>query len=372
MATNLVSTAPLRFASRPVTPESLARGFCKYWDAVYIKSNGRIPCGCDAGEGFTMARADLDELDFVMDVLNAQIFRDMRVATTVHHRAFIDECEQCTFFTPFDPNANAEGRNPHFRALSKHDAKAGDQLVRVQMRRGWPHGSIDWVGNLHLESSLPCTLRCPACLQSMDPHLLRREGPPYFFSLQMLEAITRSCRKHDVPVRRIGFGGRGEPTLNPQIADLIRNSREAFPDAILEMDTNCQHQFKDEMLLLDAMYCSIDGSTPEAYATYRIGGHFESAIEFVRTAAQRKRLLRSKCNVVWKYILFDTTESMELLDKAQHLAAELDVSQLLFIITWNAGANGKVFPPKKMTTVAEVEGYLRARPIFRRTGVKYG
>jgi hypothetical protein len=36
-----------------------------------------------------------------------------------------------------------------------------------------------------------------------------------------------------------------------------------------------------------------------------------------------------------------------------------------------AGTNGKVFPPKKMTTLDAVASYLDANPIFPRNRVKY-
>jgi hypothetical protein len=65
-------------------------------------------------------------------------------------------------------------------------------------------------------------------------------------------------------------------------------------------------------------------------------------------------------------------KSIELLDEAQRLAAELDVTELLFIVTWTAGSNGKVFPPKQMNTVENVKAYLRSRPIFPKAWVKYG
>jgi wyosine [tRNA(Phe)-imidazoG37] synthetase (radical SAM superfamily) len=244
-------------------------------------------------------------------------------------------------------------------------------MMRVQAERGWPLGSLDWIGNLHLEPSLPCTLRCPACLQGFDPNLLRREGPPYYVSMDVVDSIMRSVKRHDVTVRRIGFGGRGEPTLNPRLPEIARRCREACPAAIIETDTNAQHPFHDDFLLLDAIFCSIDGSTQESYETYRIGGRFEKCLKFMKAAVERRRALNSNCQIVWKYILFNTTESIELLDLAQHTAAELGIDTLWFVITWTAGTNGKVFPPQKMTTLETVQAYIESHRIFPDTRVKY-
>ena len=355
----------------PQVSAALPHGFCKYWDSIFIKASGRIPCGCDHGESYTLVDTDMETADFVPDVLNGPVLRQMRTRMVIENRAFIEECRPCAFFKPLDPEYDSTGRNPHFKALTESDQRAADQLRDVQTRRGWPLGSIDWIASLHLEPSLPCTLRCPACKQGFDPDLLRREGLPFYFSPTVVENIARSCVKHDVQVRRVGFGGRGEPTLSPYTPEIIRICRQAFPNALLESDTNAQHPFKDEFLLLNAMYCSIDGSTPESYGTYRIGGNFEKAISFLRAATTRKRELGATTQIFWKYILFDTTESVELLNNAQRMALDLGVDCLLFVITWTAGTNGKVFPPKKMTTMEAVDAYLQANPIFPRGRVKY-
>jgi hypothetical protein len=355
----------------PAASAELPHGFCKYWDSIFIKASGRLPCGCDHGENYNMADRDMETADFVPDVLNSPAFRQMRIKTVLENRAFIEECRPCAFFKPLDAEFDATGRNPHFPALTESDQRAALQLRDVETRRGWPLGSIDWIASLHLEPSLPCTLRCPGCKQGFDPDLLRREGLPFYFSPTVVENIARSCHEHDVQVRRIGFGGRGEPTLSPNLPQIIRTCRQAFPNTILESDSNAQHAFKDEFLMLDAMYCSIDGSTPESYATYRIGGNFEKAMSFLRTAAARKRELGARTQFFWKYILFDTTESVELLNNAQRMAVEMGVDGLIFVITWTAGTNGKVFPPKKMTTLEAVESYLQANPIFPRNRVKY-
>jgi hypothetical protein len=355
----------------PGVSAGLPHGFCTHWDSIFIKASGRIPCGCDHGENYTMADAAKETVDFVPDVLNGPVFRQMRIKMVIEKRAFIEECRPCAFFKPLDPEYDVTGRNPHFPALSEADQGAADQLRDVQARRGWPLGSIDRIASLHLEPSLPCTLRCPGCKQGFDPDLLRREGLPFYFPPTVVENIARSCVKHDVSVRRVGFGGRGEPTLSPHTPEIIRTCRNAFPGAILESDSNAQHTFKDEFLLLDLMQCSIDGSTQESYSTYRIGGDFEHAMSFLRAAVKRKRELKARTQFVWKYILFDTTESVELMNNAQRLALDIGVDSLLFVITWMAGTNGKVFPPKKMTTLQVVNEYLKANPIFPRCRVKY-
>jgi hypothetical protein len=355
----------------PGVSAAMPHGFCKYWDSIFIKASGRIPCGCDHGESHTLVDTDMEAADFVPDVLNGPVFRQMRVKMVLENRAFIEECRICAFFKPLDPEYDSTGRNPHFPALTESDRNAASYLQDVHARRGWPLGSIDSIASLHLEPSLPCTLRCPGCKQGYDADLLRREGLPFYFSPTVVASIARSCNKHGVTVRRVAFGGRGEPTLSPYTPEIIRACRRAFPTTLLESDSNAQHAFKDEFLLLDAIYCSIDGSTPESYATYRLGGSFEKAMSFLRAATKRKREIGARTHIYWKYILFNTTESVELLNNAQRMALDIGVDGLIFVITWMAGSNGKVFPPREMTTLEAVDAYLTANPIFPRNRVKY-
>jgi hypothetical protein len=357
--------------AEPTDVDELPRGFCKYWDGLLIKANGRVPCGSDHGESHTIVNTDLATADFVPDVFNGPEFRAMRMRTALDKRAFHRHCRQCAAFRPLDPDFKADNRNPHYPELSALDAQVGKEMLRVQVERGWPLGSIDWIGNLHLEPSLPCTLRCPACLQGFDPGLLRREGPPYYLPVPIVDSILRSVKRHNVTVRRIGFGGRGEPTLNPRMPEIVRLCRETCPSTLLESDTNGQHPFHDDFLLLDAIFCSIDGSTQESYETYRIGGRLEKSLAFMKAAVERKRALKSNTQIVWKYILFDTTESFELLDRAQHIAADLGIDVLWFVITWTAGTNGKVFPARNLTTREAVQAYLDSHPIFPDARVKY-
>src|SRR5262245_46403754 len=85
------------------TDTTLPYGFCKYWDSVFIKANGRVPCGCDHGEIHTLVDAEWETVDFVPDVLNGPDLRNMRVRTVLENQAFIDHCRLCAFFKPLDP-----------------------------------------------------------------------------------------------------------------------------------------------------------------------------------------------------------------------------------------------------------------------------
>ena len=347
-------------------PASLPHGFCQYWDSIFLKASGRLPCGCDYGEKYDMADRDLEMDDFVPEVLNGPAFRQMRIRTVLENRAFIEDCRRCAFFKPLHAELDAAGRTSRSSGLTEADQRAAYQLRDVQARRGWPLGSIDWIASLHLEPSLPCGLRCPGCKQGYDRDLLRREGKPFYFAPTVVENLARSCLEHDVQVRIINLAGRGEPTLSPHLPEIVRTCRQAFPNAVMEMETNAQHAFKDEFLMLSVIYCSIDGSTPESYVTYRVGGSFEKAMTFLRTASARKRELRARTRLRWKYILFDTTESEELLNRAQRMALDAGADEILFVISKMAGTNGQVFPARNLTTPQAVERYLQANPIFPR------
>ena len=58
------TTASITGLAPEVTP---LYGFCKYWDSVFIKANGRVPCGCDHGEMHTLVDAEWEAVDFVPD-----------------------------------------------------------------------------------------------------------------------------------------------------------------------------------------------------------------------------------------------------------------------------------------------------------------
>src|SRR5215467_6296886 len=128
------SVIPLS-TTEPTDAESLPSGFCKYWDGLLVKANGRIPCGSDHGEFTTLVKADLEKVDFVPDVFNGPEFRNMRIRTALDNRAFHSPCKRCAAFRPLDPDFKEDNRNPVYPELSALDAQARKEMLRVQTKR---------------------------------------------------------------------------------------------------------------------------------------------------------------------------------------------------------------------------------------------
>ncbi len=342
--------------------------FCWAWNRIYIKANGRAPCWCDSGETHTISDKDFETSDFVPDIVNSEEMCRMRLVLLRDSQQYIKECTSCCCLLTQDKakfkryKDSEKATNVNFQAN-----RAFEELQQVSYHRNWKLGSIDKISEIQLEPSFPCNLHCPGCLHGWHPNPLQTEKGPYVFPLEWFHKLVSSVLEHKVDVKRIAFVGRGEPTLNKQFPEIIKYSKQWLPTTTLSMDTNATQPFKDEYLLLDWINCSIDGSTEEAYKTYRRGGNFNSTLNFMREAARTKKETHKNCRIRWKYILFDTSESVELLNKAQHLASEIGIDELDFVITACGAADGSVTPPKVMNTIDKMNEYIQSNPIFPTT-----
>lgn len=342
-----------------------AQYYCWAWNRVYVKSNGRVPCWCDAGEPHTIIKADFDKDDFIYDVVNSAQMREMRLKILTENELYIPQCDKCCCLL-------TQGLRKHKRYLDSPldmevATKASNALNimnRVTRLRGWPMGSIDRVSEMQVEPSFPCNLRCPGCLHGWHPDAMGSEERPFFLPLEWFEKIIDSHVANAVKLDRIAFVGRGEPTLNKSFPQMLAHARAHIPSVFMSMDSNSTHPFKDDYLTLDKINCSIDGSTKEAYDTYRRGGDFNAACNFMANATAAKRRLSSKCKIRWKYILFNTTEDFYLLNKAQQMANEIGIDELDLVITACGAADGSVTPPLIMNNLETVQHYIDTNKIF--------
>lgn len=331
-----------------------------------MRADGRIPCWTRAGINFTHAVANLDHDDFVGDVLNAPSLRKMRLDILLRKKKFIEQCSgKCELLTQgeqTDPRHSDSGlanvRRMRWTALRR--------MLAVSRRRGWPLGSIDWINWLQIEPLFLCNLRCPACFHgggATTSFLEHRRALSKHHYTRLLDSLLA----HTVSLRHVCFVGVGEPTLHPDLGEMIVETRNRFPSVTMHMDTNANSIFRREYLCLDRIVCSIDGASADSYATYRVGGSFDKAISFVRSAVSEKKVINAKAQIVWKFILFSSNEHEVV--RAQELASDLGVDELKFIIPWKGG--GQAEPPKVLNSMTKLKKFLEAQPIFPHTTLAY-
>jgi len=341
---------------------------CWAWNRVYVKANGRVPCWCDGGETHTVVQQDFINSDFITDIVNSEEMRKMRLDVLESSQYYIPECAGCCCLLTAGERRFQRYKDSEPANNVQHQSSAAyKSLKKTSVSRDWALGSIDKISEIQLEPSFPCSLRCPGCVHGIHKSSLTTEKPPYLFPVEWFRHMLDCAKKHSVEIKRIQYCGKGEPTLNKSLPDMIRYAHEHF--IAQSMDTNANQEFNDAYLLFDRLNCSIDGSSKEAYATYRRKGNWDKAVAFMGVAASRKRQLGAKCTIRWKYILFNTTESIEQLNEAQRIAKELGIDELDFVITACGAFDSSVLPPQQMNQIETVRAYIAKNQIFPGTMV---
>lgn len=338
---------------------------CWAWNRIYIKANGRVPCWCDAAEDHTVVAKEFGDVDFVTDILNSEEMRNMR-CKILENKMYINKCSQCCCLITAGGKRYKRYQDSEVSDnVQKLSAAAYNALTRTSKTRNWPMGSIDKISEIQLEPSFPCTLRCPGCIHGVNKSSLSTEKPPYMFPLEWFKHMIDCCKKHTVTINRIQYCGKGEPTLNKFLPEMIKYAANIEQS----MDTNCNQEFNDSYLLLNKINCSIDGATSESYSKYRRRGNFNKAMNFMKKAVCRKKETKSNCKIRWKYILFNTTESVDQLSLAQEIARDIGIDELDFVITACGAQDMSVLPPINMNTISKVSEYLHSNRIFDKTVV---
>ena len=99
------------------------------------------------------------------------------------------------------------------------------------------------------------------------------------------------------------------------------------------MCTNAHGVFDPEQVRsgIDEMMFAIDGVDQHSFEQNRVRGNFDKAFSFMKAFCQGSLAEGRDVKTIWKYILFDCNDSPEQLLKAQTLAAEAGVQELLFV-----------------------------------------
>ncbi|MFI5149326.1 MAG: SPASM domain-containing protein [Bacteroidia bacterium] len=179
--------------------------------------------------------------------------------------------------------------------------------------------------SISIEPTTSCNLRCPEC-----PSGLRSFSRPSGMLDESFFKKTLDELQKDLVYLTFYF--QGEPYLNPRFLQMVRyaHSKNIFTST----STNA-HYLDEEAAKatvesgLDRLLISLDGTTQETYASYRVGGNLEKVIEGTKRLVKWKKKLNSATPLlVFQFLVVKPNEHQ--IEEVRQLANELGVDEVKF------------------------------------------
>lgn len=179
--------------------------------------------------------------------------------------------------------------------------------------------------SISIEPTTSCNLRCPEC-----PSGLRSfTRPTGMLERELYHQIIDELAPD---LSYLIFYFQGEPYLNPKFLDMVQYAKGK--NVYAATSTNA-HYLTDEVSRqtvesgLDRLIISIDGTTQEAYESYRVGGSISKVIEGTQNIVEWKRRLNSRTpHVIFQFLVVRQNEHQ--IDAVKKLARELGVDEVVF------------------------------------------
>ena len=147
----------------------------------------------------------------------------------------------------------------------------------VNLAKGYPD-------EVEFEPTNYCNLKCPLCFAARET----MEDPLGYMDIEDYAKIIEQIKGK---VHRISFSGRGEPTLNSKLFEMIKIGHDAGISTVLNSNANSFDDVLVEKAIssgLDKIYMSLDGLTQETYETFRHGGKVNRVFRTLGLLSQEK------------------------------------------------------------------------------------
>ena len=224
-------------------------------------------------------------------------------------------------------------------AFNLHDSI--NLLSKITLRRGWNAALVfmsyyisKWTKkpvqwgypiSISFEPTTSCNLRCPECPSGLRA-FTRPTGmlqDPFF--RDTIDQLSKD-------LLYLVFYFQGEPYLNPSFLDMVKY---AASKGIYTATSTNAHYLNDKLAQktvesgLDRLIISIDGTTQDVYAQYRVGGQLSKVLDGARNIVKWKKLLNSKTPFVFFQFLVVKPNEHQLKDILT-LAKEIGVDEVRF------------------------------------------
>lgn len=176
---------------------------------------------------------------------------------------------------------------------------------------------------LSFEPTTSCNLRCPHCPSGLRS-FTRDTG---MLHTDLFKSVVEQVAPYS---GYLTLYFQGEPYLNRKFLDFVRLASQHRMYTVTSTNAHylskevCEETVRSG---LSKMIISIDGSTQESYAHYRIGGQLDKVLEGTRNIIDtRKKLGADVPFVEWQFVVFKHNENE--LDDIRALANEYEVDHL--------------------------------------------
>ncbi len=177
--------------------------------------------------------------------------------------------------------------------------------------------------SISIEPTTSCNLRCPEC-----PSGLRSfTRPTGMLREELFRQVIDELRES---LSYLTFYFQGEPYLHPGFLDMVGYAGAKG----IYTATSTNAHFLDEANArktissgLDRLIISLDGTTQEAYESYRVGGKLDKVLEGTRTLLRLRKEMRSRTpHVVFQFLVVKPNEHQ--VPSVYALARELGVDRV--------------------------------------------
>ena len=177
--------------------------------------------------------------------------------------------------------------------------------------------------SISIEPTTACNLRCPEC-----PSGLRSFTRP---TGMLQEELFKNVIDQLAPtLTYLTFYFQGEPYLNPKFLEMVAYASQK---GIYTATSTNAHYLDDENAKatiasgLNRLIISLDGTTQETYASYRIGGKLDKVIEGTKNILRWRKELKSKTpHVVFQFLVVRPNEHQ--VPEVHELARRLGVDRV--------------------------------------------
>ncbi len=191
----------------------------------------------------------------------------------------------------------------------------------------WTGKAIQWgvPVSVSFEPTTSCNLRCPECPSGLRAFTRPTGMLEKKFFTEMIDQLAGN-------LLYLTFYFQGEPYLNPSFLDMVKY---ASKKKIYTATSTNAHYLTDENARrtvesgLDRLIISIDGTTQDVYAQYRVGGKLDKVLEGARNMVKWKKELNSRTPYIFFQFLVVRPNEHQLKD-IKTLAREIGVDGVRF------------------------------------------